>query len=653
MENTIKILHLEDDPNDALLLQSVLRKSKIQFEYYLADNEEAYHSYLINNTFDIILSDYNLPDYSGNDALKWAREKYPHIPFIFVSGVMGEEAAIESLLNGATDYVLKNKMERLGLAVMRAIKEKGEQEARLKAEKEVLKLSRAVEQSPNSVIITDTNGNIEYINPNGESMTGFPSTELMGVNPRIFSSGQTPKALYEDLWQTILAGQVWQGEILNKKKNGELYWEYALISPVIDENGNMINFLAIKTDITERKRLTEELIIAKEKAEESDRLKSAFLTNISHEIRTPMNGILGFAELLEAAELNGDEQQNYIRIIKKSGDRMLNIINELVDISKIESGLMPTFVTETNINDQIDFIFSFFEPEAEAKGLKLTYHADLPVDESVISTDQEKIFAILSNLLANAIKFTNEGSIEFGYKFKPVSLNVGGKLGPEYIEFYVTDTGIGIPADRQQAIFERFIQADISDRRPFQGAGLGLSIAKAYVGMLGGKIWVESEVGKGSTFYFTQPYLNRSDNKNNIANNNSAIGGINQGRRFKILVVEDDETSEMLLTIALEKLNAEVLNARSGSQAVELCRCIPDIDIVLMDIKMYGMNGYDATREIRTFNAQIPIIAQTAFGQIGDREKAMEAGCSDYITKPIDITSLKEIIQQQLDKTEL
>jgi PAS domain S-box-containing protein len=652
MENTIKILHLEDDPNDALLLQTVLRKSKIRFEYYLADNEDAYHSFLTNNKFDIILSDYNLPDYSGNDALKWAREKYPHIPFIFVSGVMGEEAAIESLLNGATDYVLKNKMERLGLAVTRAIKEKGEQEARLKAEKEVLKLSRAVEQSPNSVIITDTSGRIEYANPNAEVMTGFSGTELIGANPRIFSSGRTPKAIYESLWKTILAGDVWQGEILNKKKNGELYWENALVSPVIDENGDTINFLAIKTDITTQKQLTEELIIAKEKAEESDRLKTAFLTNISHEIRTPMNGILGFAELLEVPELTGEEQQNYIRIIKKSGDRMLNIINELVDISKIESGLMPIFVAETNINDQIEFLYSFFELEAEAKGLQMTYHAGLQVNESVICTDKEKVFAILSNLLENAIKYTNEGSIEFGYKFKPCSSDANGKPGIDFIEFYIKDTGIGIPADRLQAIFERFIQADISDRRAFQGAGLGLSIAKAYVGMLGGKIWVESEEGKGSVFYFTLPYLT-SSNKNNTFPENSAIGDTNKSRKFKILIVEDDETSEMLLTIALEKLNAVVLNARSGHQAVEMCRSNPDIDIVLMDIKMYGMNGYEATKEIRTFNDQLPIIAQTAFGQIGDKEKAMQAGCSDYITKPIDITSLRELIQQQLDKTKL
>jgi len=253
----------------------------------------------------------------------------------------------------------------------------------------------------------------------------------------------------------------------------------------------------------EKEKRAAELIIAKEKAEESDRLKSAFLANMSHEIRTPMNGILGFAELLKEPNLTGKEQQEYIKIIEKSGARMLNIINDIVDISKIESGLMEVSIKESNINEQIEYIYIFFRPEVEGKGMQLSYRNGLVSSESIIKTDREKLFAILTNLVKNAIKYTNKGSIEFGYDHVETHgpRNIGA--GSASLQFYVKDTGIGIPKDRQEAIFERFIQADISDKYAYQGAGLGLSISKAYVEMLGGRIWVESEEGKGSTFYFT------------------------------------------------------------------------------------------------------------------------------------------------------
>jgi PAS domain S-box-containing protein len=252
--------------------------------------------------------------------------------------------------------------------------------------------------------------------------------------------------------------------------------------------------------LVQRHRVEKELRIAKEKAEESDRLKSAFLANMSHEIRTPMNGILGFAELLKEPELTGEEQQEYVRIIEKSGARMLNIINDIVDISKIEAGLMKVNIMESNINAQIKYISTFFNPEVEAKGMTLRVNTPLPDNEVRLKTDPEKVYAILTNLVKNAIKYSLKGFIEVGYKLKTEN-------GPVELEIYVKDTGIGIPKDRQEAVFERFIQADISDKMARQGAGLGLSIAKAYVGLLGGKIRVESQQGVGSTFYFTLPYI--------------------------------------------------------------------------------------------------------------------------------------------------
>ena len=249
------------------------------------------------------------------------------------------------------------------------------------------------------------------------------------------------------------------------------------------------------------------LRIAKEKAEESDRLKSAFLANMSHEIRTPMNGILGFAELLKEPELSGEQQQKYIGIIEKSGARMLNIINDIVNISKIEAGLMKLEMKESNINEQIEYIYNFFKPEMEAKGIKFSLKNTLPAKEAIIKTDREKLYAILANLVKNAIKYTNEGSIEIGY-------DIAAMEHAPLLQFYVKDTGIGVLKDRQEAIFERFIQADIEDKNARQGAGLGLAISKSYVEMLGGQIWVESEDGVGSTFYFSLPFQTNAKNTN-------------------------------------------------------------------------------------------------------------------------------------------
>jgi signal transduction histidine kinase len=253
------------------------------------------------------------------------------------------------------------------------------------------------------------------------------------------------------------------------------------------------------------KKESNDLLIAKQKAEESDRLKSAFLANMSHEIRTPMNGILGFSALLSEPGIDSEDRLNYISIIEKSSVRLLNIINEIVDISKLESGQMEVNLRPTCINDQLRFVHSLLKPDADEKDLKLSYTYNLQDNDATVITDVEKLYAILSNLVKNAIKYTDRGLIDFGYKLKP-GPDAKTKSDQAILVFFVRDTGIGIPIDRQEAIFERFIQADITDSQARQGVGLGLSIAKSYVKMLGGTIWVESKQSQGSTFYFTIPY---------------------------------------------------------------------------------------------------------------------------------------------------
>ena len=395
-------------------------------------------------------------------------------------------------------------------------------------------------------------------------------------------------------------------------------------------------------DISERKLAELELIKAKEKAEESDRLKSAFLANISHEIRTPMNGILGFSTLLKEPQLTTSEQKEYIRIIEKSGARMLNIINDIVDISKIESGLMELNISETNINEQIDYIHDFFKPEFEKKELQFFIKNNLSENEEIIYTDREKVYAILTNLVKNAIKFCDKGFVELGYEKRS-----------DFLEFYVKDSGIGIPKDRQKAVFERFIQADISDKKAFQGAGLGLSITKAYVEMLGGVIRLESETGVGSCFYFSLPYnevIHQTKQMNKQLPTAAQPQGIkNQLKNLSILIADDDDISQMLMKKALEVFSKEVWYAETGIKALEACHMHPDIDLVMLDVKMPEMDGLECCRQIRQMNKNVVIILQSGFALSGDREIAMEAGCNDYISKPYTKEELLAIIGKHFE----
>ena len=348
---------------------------------------------------------------------------------------------------------------------------------------------------PALVTIASPDGYLTNLNPEWEKVLGYTVEELESKPYQFLIHPDDIEPTNLEVAKQLQGSTTVNFNNRYRHKDGSYRWfEWKAFA---SEDGLLF---AAARDTTESKHAEQKLIIAKEHSEESDRLKSAFLANMSHEIRTPMNGILGFAEILKEPNLTDKQQQEYIQIIETSGIRMLSIINDIIDISKIEAGLMEVHLKESNINDQLEYILTFFKPEAEKKGIQLTVNNSLPGYEAIIITDSEKVCAVLTNLVKNAVKFTSEGSIEFGYNL------VETDNYPSLLEFYVKDTGHGIPKNRQTAIFERFIQADIIDNMVQQGAGLGLSITKAYIAMLGGKIWVESEEGKGSIFYFTLPY---------------------------------------------------------------------------------------------------------------------------------------------------
>jgi signal transduction histidine kinase/CheY-like chemotaxis protein len=521
---------------------------------------------------------------------------------------MGEDRAINAMLNGATDYVLKNKLERLVPAIKRAINEH----------------ELAVKQKQSEEELRMAYNELSIQNKEKDKR----AKELIIANKELAFQNREKEKRADEL---VIANK----ELLYQNDEKEKRAAELFIANVELDFQN-----------TEKGKRAAELIISMEKAVESDRLKSAFLANMSHEIRTPMNGILGFTELLKNPNLTIEKKEYYISIIEKSGMRLLNIINDILSISKIESGQMEVFISETNVNEQIEYIYNFFKPEAERKKIQISFKNNLPGEKSIIKTDKEKIYAILTNLVKNALKFTKTGSIEIGYHVIE-KLNATTQL-----EFFVKDTGVGIRSEQLKIVFERFRQGSESLNRTYEGAGLGLTISKAFIEMLGGKIWIESEFGIGSTVYFTIPYNDEQEEKIVSKNIILADDEINPMNKLNVLIAEDDEDSELLLSIAIEKFSKRILNVRTGIKAVEVCRNNPDLDLVLMDVKMPEMDGYEATRQIRKFNKNVVIIAQTAFAQTGDREKSIEPGCNDFITKPINKNEFIGLMQKHFKKLE-
>jgi hypothetical protein len=488
-------------------------------------------------------------------------------------------------------------------------------------------LKSILESMSDAFISLNEKGIITYVNTKAIEISGKNYEDVLGKPiSAILPESMVPP--FQSSYKKIMLEK--KSMLLEAYYEPRKLWiQYSIFSI---NNGIAIFF----SDSTHRKNIELELFKAKEKAEESDRLKTAFLANMSHEIRTPMNGILGFSSLLSEPGLGKKERQEYIKLIQVSGARMLNLISEIIDISKIESGMMEVSLQQVNINEKIVFVYDLLKMDAQERALQLSHNTGEFPDLYLI-TDPEKLYAILTNLVKNAIKYTDKGSIEFGYTIKEKN-----------IEFFVKDTGIGIPKERQSAIFERFIQVDIANIQARQGAGLGLAIAKAFVHLLEGTIGLESEEGIGTTFYFSLPITSKDTEFTAEALPVAKVEkeGTTINSKLKILIADDDVISRKLISKSVTAYGSILLEAKSGSEAVAQFLANRDIDLILMDVQMPDMNGYEATREIRKIDPSVIIITQSAFGLTGDREKAIEAGSNDYITKPIDKNELTLLINK-------
>ena len=480
-----------------------------------------------------------------------------------------------------------------------------------------------------------------YINPSFEKLWGRDRKEIL-ENPTLLEKWVHPedrirfnKWIDFNVFSNIKSYSE-QYRII--KPDGTIRWLWSRVHPVYDSEGKIYRVAGIATDITDQKETEDALIRAKEKALESDNLKSAFLANISHEIRTPMNGILGFVDLLKDESLSLETRNTYVNIITKSSKQLLQIIDDIIDISKIEANQVKIDINECLINNTIKDLLLFYQNDKaliEKSNLQLKYQITLDDEHAKIFTDESRLRQILMNLLDNAAKFTIEGEIVIGYKL----------IENKIIEFFVKDTGIGINLDQQHLVFERFRQADSSATRTYGGTGLGLSISEGLVKLLGGLIWFESEPGQGATFYFSIPY--HPVNKRIVLSDVDINLEDPKWDDKIILVVEDDEINFEYLKTVLEPSNAIILYASSGEDALRVFSSNNDIDLILMDIRLPGISGYEAMRMIKNQKSDIPIIAQTAFAMAEDYSKCLEQGFDDYIAKPINRRHLIKIIQKQ------
>ncbi len=553
-------------------------------------------------------------------------------------------------------------------------------------EKQLTMLSQAVKQSPNCIVITDTQGNIEYANPQFEKLTGYSADEVKGKNPRILQSGEHSKKFYKQLWDTISNGKTWHGEFHNKKKNGELYWESAVIAPIFDEQGKIINYMAHKSDITIQKKNEELLKIAKEDAEFAEEelehlnkqlevsieranlmteqamqavvAKSEFLANISHEIRTPMNGIIGFGELLAQENLTS-QQAEYVDTILGCAKSLLYLINDILDYSKIEAGKMQIEMIECNLPKLIMETLQVMKSKAQEKqiDLKIQYQNNIP---NIIITDPVRLRQCLFNLVGNAIKFTEQGY---------VNINVSHTTGKQggLLHIAVEDTGIGIEHKAQENIFKSFTQADSSTTRKYGGTGLGLAITKQLMECMGGRVTLESTPGQGSTFTLMIP-------AKTVSNETIPSGEINLTSpekstlsttltqkpntkeqetdnikcfHGKVLVAEDNEVNQKLITILLKQRQINLHVVENGREALNKIQQ-ESYDLVLMDMQMPVMDGFAAVQEIRKMGYKIPIVALTAHTTEEKINKMKQAGCDNYLIKPLQQTKLQKILEQYL-----
>ena len=526
------------------------------------------------------------------------------------------------------------------------VNERKQAEVKLQSSlRELEDLKFALDQHCN-VSRTDEEGIITFVNERFCSISKFSHDELMGKNHRVVNSGHHPKEFFGELWRTIKSGQSWKAEVKNRAKDGSLFWSDTTIVPFCDTQGKPFQYIAIRTDITSLKRIEEELRRAKDVAEQASRAKSEFLANMSHEIRTPLNGIMGMTDLALETELSR-EQREYLETVKTSSDSLLTVINDILDFSKIEAGKIDLEVADFDVRDSLETTLKTLAVRADEKGLELLCEVAPEVPE-VVRGDVTRLKQVVMNLVGNAIKFTNQGEVA-------VKVQVEAEDGRDLVlRFTVSDTGIGIAEDKREKIFDPFAQADTSTTRKYGGTGLGLTISVRLVRMMGGKIWVESEEGRGSHFHFTVR-VGAADRKE-IKVGSAAPPEILRGVR--VLVVDDNGTNRRILEGMLKRWEMRPVSAKGGEEAlaqlVAARKAGDAFGLIVTDMHMPKMDGFALVERIRRRPelSAATIMMLTSAGHRGDAERCQKLGVSAYLLKPIRQSELREAIARVLGARE-
>lgn len=627
-KDSYKVLILEDNINDSNLIKIELSHNiETNLIFKTVNSKNDFINALKDFIPDIVISDFNLPQFNGFEALALTIEHDKNLPFIISTGSLTEEHAADSIKLGAWDYVVKERLHRLPTAFVNALKIKKERINRLQIEKDLrdsqMFVQNLAQASPVGIFRTKVDGCVTYVNPKWSELTGLKSVDSMDLN---WTSVLHPEdkeklsGLFDNHGSSV--------ELRFLKSDGDVGWVIANTVPEIID-GKTIGYIGTITDITDRKNIESEIIKEKERAEASDKLKTAFMNNISHEIRTPLNGILGFSSLLFESDITDDDRKSYFDIIDSSSKRLIQTITDYMDISLITSGSVSVNNTMFKLNDLLDEIYNLNKPLFVKKGIKFDFNIPPDLRSINIDVDRELLSKVFQHLIDNALKFTQKGKVI-----------LGGEMKKGFVELYVKDTGVGISKDVLAIIFDDFMQEDSSSSRGYEGSGLGLAIVKGFIKILGSSIKVDSEKRIGSTFTFTIPC--NKESINSIVNKKSEI--ICNSIPV-ILIAEDDDFNFFYLRTILKNY-FELIHAKDGGEVLEFFNANPDIQLILMDIKMPVLNGIEVTKKIRETNKNIPIIAVTAYAQKGDYERCINAGCNEYVTKPIQRELLFDTIKK-------
>jgi len=640
MGTCLNILHLEDDPIDTEIVKEALLAENLSCCIERVDTRDEFIAALDGQKFDLILADYSLPMFDGLSALSYVKEHYPEIPFILISGTLGEELAIDSLKLGATDYVIKQRLSRLVPSVKRALKEVDDRNERRQTEAQLMRLASVVEQASESIVIVDLKGNIEYVNPNFERLTGYTAADVLGKNPRILKSGVQPDSFYQELWQKISSGKTWFGVFLNKRKDGAPFYEDAVIFPIKNQQGIIINYAAVKRDITSEK-LLEEQLLQSQKLEGIGQLAGG----IAHDFNNILTAILGYSEVALMNLSPNDQVYHDVKAIIKAGQKASDLTRQLLVFSRKQI-IQPKIIDLNRLITDLDKLLNRLISE----DIKMKVMLSETIGR--IHADPGQIEQVLINLVVNARDAVNHPSIAVTRRNITIEtrdvvvgdsfLLAQADIAPgRYVLLSVSDTGVGMTEEIKRKIFEPFF----TTKKISQGTGLGLSTVYGIVKQNNAIIVVESQVYRGSIFKIYWPCADCGEPLTETAEEEPPLVGGNE----RILFVEDDERVRGFAIKALKSLGYDVIPARDGADAMHIVnRKKFNFDLLITDVVMPEMGGIELAEKLAANSDNFKVLFTSGYLDRDYTNHEILREESNFIHKPYRIQTLARKIRDVL-----